>query len=113
MFVRKKKNRSGSISVAVVSKQSGRYREIHVVGVGSDPLTIEKYRREGLLWIKQHSGLPDMFLQYEKEKFERESAEYFFGNIENILLNGTLLILNQVFKLIGKKQLQIYHWSRD
>jgi len=99
----RKKNRSGSISVAVVSKQSGRYREVHVIGVSSDPHTIDKYYQEGLIWIKQHTdaGMQDIFLQQEKEKFERESADYFFANIENVLLNGTLPVLDQVFKLIG------------
>lgn len=101
MFIREKKNRSGSVSVVVVSKQSGRYEEVHVVGVSSDASLIANFRKEGLLWIKQHSGMSDMFLQYANEKFERESAAYFFNSIENILLNGTLLILNRVFKLIG------------
>ena len=101
MFVREKKNRSGSVSVVVVSKQSGRYRELHVAGVSSDSATIAMYRQQALLWIKQKSGMPDMFIQYANEQFERDSIVYFFNHIENILLNGTQLILNQVFKLIG------------
>lgn len=101
MFIREKKNRSGSVSVVAVSKQSGRYNGVHVAGVSSDPSGIKELRQEGLLWIRQQSGMKDMFLLYENEKFERESATYFFNSIENILLNGTLLILNRVFKLIG------------
>jgi transposase len=42
-----------------------------------------------------------MFDQYEKEKFERDTTDYFFNNIENVLLNGRQLILNRVFKLTG------------
>ena len=42
-----------------------------------------------------------MFDQYAKEKFDRDNADYFLNNIENVLLNGTQLILNQVFRLIG------------
>jgi len=101
VFVRKKKNRSGSISIAVVSKQSGRYKEIHVVGIGTDPASIEKLYQQGLLWIEQHTGMSDMFTQYAKEQFEMDSVNYFFNTIESILFNGTQLILNQVFKLIG------------
>ena len=33
MFIRRKHNRSGSISVVVVDKSGGRFREIHRVGV--------------------------------------------------------------------------------
>ena len=101
MFVREKKNRSGSISVVVVSKQSGRYREVHTLGVSSDSATIKRLRQQGLLWIKEKAGSPDIFARYEEERFEQESLDYFFNHIDNILLNGVLLILNQVFKLIG------------
>jgi len=99
MHVRKKRNRSGSISVVVVSKQSGRYKEVHVVGTSKDSATIELFCQQGLLWINRRNALPDVFDQYEKMKFERDNAEYFFNHIENVLLNGTGLILNRVFGL--------------
>jgi transposase len=101
MFVRKKRNRSGSISVVVVSKQSRRYKEIYTIGTSTDPTTIEKYYKEGILWIQEKSGVSDMFIQKELEKYAQESINYFFNAIEHILLNGNQLILNQVFKLIG------------
>jgi transposase len=101
VFIREKRHRSGSISVVVVSKQSGRYREVHVVGVSSDPATLAKFHKQGQLWIKQKTGLPDLFDNYTTEQLEQEQVEYFFNHIENILINGTLLILNQVFNLIG------------
>jgi hypothetical protein len=101
VFVRKKKNRSGSVSVVIVSKQSGRYKEIHSVGVSSVPSTIDQLYQEGLLWIEESAGMSNIFAQCANEQFERDSVDYFFNNIENILHNGTQLILNQVFKLIG------------
>lgn len=42
MFVRKKQNQSGSTSVQVVSKESGRYRVFKSVGSSKDPDEIEK-----------------------------------------------------------------------
>jgi transposase len=42
-----------------------------------------------------------MFDQYSEEEFEQEAIDYFFDHIENVLLNGTQIILNQVFKIIG------------
>jgi transposase len=101
VFIREKRNRSGSISVVVVSKQLGRYREVHVVGVSSDPATIIRFHQQGLLWIKQKTGLPDLFDSYTEEQLEQERIDSFFSHIENILINGPQLILNQVFKLIG------------
>ena len=104
--VRKKRHRSGNISVVVVSKQSGRYKEVHVVGTSSIPATIDELYQQGVLWISQRTGLPDIFEQHEKEKSDRDNADYFLDNIENILLNGTALILNQVFRLTGFDEIQ-------
>ena len=101
MFVRKKNNKSGTVSVVIVSKQSGAYREIHRVGTSSKEPELAKLVEEGKDWIRRQNTIPDMFDQYDREKFERDSVEYFFNRIENILLNGTQLILNRVFSLTG------------
>jgi hypothetical protein len=101
MFVCKKKNRSGSVSVVVVSKSGGKYREVQKIGVSSAIDEIEHLYRQGLRWIGEQSGMLDIFEQYSQEKFEREAVDYFFDTIENILLNGTQLLLNRVFKSIG------------
>lgn len=34
MFVRRKKNRSGTTSVVVVDKHGGKFKELHTVGIG-------------------------------------------------------------------------------
>jgi hypothetical protein len=33
MFVRKKKNKSGSFSIIIVDKSGGKYKELHTIGV--------------------------------------------------------------------------------
>ena len=40
MFVRKKKNRSGTISVVVVDKSRGKFREVKKFGVGSTEVAL-------------------------------------------------------------------------
>lgn len=50
MYIRKKKNRSGTTSVVVFDKRNG-YRELHTVGVSSDPVEIER------LCLKGRNGL--------------------------------------------------------
>jgi transposase len=101
MFIRKKKNRSGTISVVVVSKQSGSYKELQSIGTSSDESEIARLVQQGNDWIEQQKGIPNMFDQYEREQAERATVEYFLNNITNILLNGPQLILNQVYRLIG------------
>ena len=101
MYVRKKNNRSGTVSVVVVSKQLGSYKEIRIVGTSSKESEIEEFVRRGKDWIRQQNPLPDMFDQYDREKAARETVEYFLDHVENILLNGPRLILNRVYGLIG------------
>ena len=47
MFVRRKKNRSGSTSVVVADKSSGVFRELKVVGVGTTDEEIRALVKEG------------------------------------------------------------------
>ena len=101
MYVRKKRNRSGTTSVVVVDKSSGRFRELKTIGVSSDEQEIEKFFRDGKRWISIQSGERDMFAEADREREQKQVTEHLLNNIENILLNGTQLILNQVFKLIG------------
>ena len=42
MFVRKVRNRSGSISVQIISKDHGKYRVVETIGTSKDPDEAEK-----------------------------------------------------------------------
>jgi transposase len=101
MFIRKKKNRSGSTSVVVVDKSRGRFQEVRTIGVSSDAKAISELCSEGKKWIANKTGGRDMFVHLEQQREEKQVIDYLLSNIENILLNGTQLILNQVFRLIG------------
>jgi len=101
MFIRKKKNPSGVISIQVIDKSSGKYKVFKTIGSSSDEKIITELYEQGKKWISENYGTRDMFtLQSQKEE-ERQVTEYLLSNIENILLNGTQLILNQVFNAIG------------
>jgi len=56
MYIRKKLNRSGSISIVVVDKSSGRYRELKTIGVSSDEKEIATFYQQGKNWISVQSG---------------------------------------------------------
>jgi transposase len=101
MFVRKKKNRSGTISIVVIDKSGGRFRELKTIGVSSDANEITSLYQQGKKWIAAHCGNRDMFSEVEQQREEQQVTEYLLNNVENILLNGTQLILNEVFGLVG------------
>ena len=101
MYVRKKKNRSGTTSVVIVDKSSGKIRYLETIGVSSDEKTLSELYVQGKKWIAVRSGVRDMFLLDKQQREEKQVTNYLLDNIENILLNGAQLILNSVFKLIG------------
>ena len=105
MFVRKKKNRSGATSMVVVEKSNGVYHEIRTIGTSKDDSEVESFVRHGKKRIEGESGTRDIFEVFAKENEEKQVTEYLFSNIESVLLNGTQLILNQVFRIIGFESL--------
>ena len=101
MFVRKKRNPSGVISVQIIDKSRGKYRVLKTIGSSSDVSEVTCLYQRGKMWIAVYCGDRDMFAEVQKAEEAKQVTEYLLNNIENILLNGTQLILNQVFKLIG------------
>jgi transposase len=101
MFVRKKKNKSGSTSIVVVDKSGGQFKELKTLGVSSDENKILELWQQGKKWIQDNYAEPDMFAVYAAQQEEKQAIEQFLSKVENILLNGTKLILDRVFGQIG------------
>ena len=104
MFVRRKKNRSGSTSVVVIDKSTGHFREMKTIGVSFDSKEIEQMCQMGREWIHSFNGQLDMFTSSEKEEGvnnEKSVTSQVLDNIENVLINGTQLILDNVYARIG------------
>jgi transposase len=105
MFVRKKKNPSGLISVQVIDKSNGKYRVLKTVGSSMDREVVDDLFKQGKRWIFAHLGEQDIFEQAAKEADEKQVVDFLLARVENILLNGTQLILDKVFNSIGFNQL--------
>lgn len=65
MFVRKKVNRSGAISVQVILKRNGRSVLIKTIGSSNKEDEINRLFEEGKLYIRQYGG--QQTLQFEDE----------------------------------------------
>jgi len=61
MYVRKKPNRSGSTSIVIVDKNTGKVRYLKTIGVSSDEKAIQALYLKGKQWIAAHCGNRDMF----------------------------------------------------
>ncbi|KAA6331101.1 hypothetical protein EZS27_020254, partial [termite gut metagenome] len=57
--------------------------------------------QQGKKWLADYLGNRDIFTEHTREQEEKQVTEALLSHIENSLLNGTQLILNQVFKLVG------------
>ena len=96
MFVRKKKNKSGVISVQVIDKSHSKYKVLKTIGSSSDILEVEQLYQEGNNWIKSHTG------QFEFDfTNEREQTSQFLDNIDQISVSGSDLLLGKLFDDIG------------
>ena len=100
MYVRKKHNRSGSTSVVVVSKASGKYKEIKSFGSSTSEEEIHSLCDKAAAWIRSFGGQQELDFDDRKGK-EVEETERFLSNIDNVLINGTQLLLDQVYDSIG------------
>ena len=100
MYVRKKTNRSGSISVVVVDKSSGSYREIKSFGIADSEDVAEKLCIQARLWIHAYGGQQEFDFENTKGR-ELEETERVIGNMDTVLINGTQLLLNQIYDNIG------------
>ena len=111
MFVKKKKNRSGTTSVVVAEKKKGVYNELVTIGISKDPSEIDNLVNAGQEWILKEESrrYPQVDLWgEEREACEREREEVFrvLSRVENILLNGCDLILDRTFDRIGFNRIE-------
>jgi len=98
MFVRKKPNKSGVISIQIIDKSSGRYRLIKTVGSSADAAIINS------LFIQAKQMIPGLKGQREfnfEIANEQGLMDLFFNGIEEIQLAGPELVLGKLFDAIG------------
>ncbi len=101
MFVRRNKNRSGSVSIQIVSKTGGRYRVIKTVGSSNKSDEIEQLWHQALHEIKLLQGQIGLFVS------EQDAAvSAFLGSLSNaqVSVAGPELVLGVIFDKIGFRQ---------
>lgn len=99
MFVRKKHNQSGAISVQVIDKSNG-FRVVRTMGCSSHPEEIEKLVQQGQAWIHQQDKQIPLFIPDQKE---RGVVAAFVSQLSNNQIHtvGPELIFGTLFDRIG------------
>jgi transposase len=99
MFVRKKINNSGTISVQIVDKSSGKYRVVKSLGASKNPDRID------YLWRQAHVILPDLIGQTTLDFYtdNDKRINQYMSNTESFKVRviGPELILGKLFDRIG------------
>ena len=101
MFVRKKHNASGVISIQIIKKENRKSVLVKTIGSSSKPEEIELLFEKGKRWIKDYKGELDLFDERSSELTQESAVDYLVSNIENILINGTQLLVEKVYNSIG------------
>ena len=89
MFVKKKRNRSGSTTVVVVEKEKGASRYLKTIGTSSDSAEIAEYVRQGEAYIASCRAAlnPELDFDGAVERAEAEklkATEDVLSRIENV-----------------------------
>jgi len=102
VFIRKKKNKSGSISIQIIDKSSGKFKILKIIGCAND----EHEQKE--LLQRAYELLPSLnrqnrieFTYTEDELFLKQLQQ----GIKKIFVVGPELILGKIFEEIGYHQI--------
>ena len=99
MFVRRKPNKTGTVSVQIISKQSGKYRMMRSFGVGrteQELVRLEEHARQFV--IQQQGFVGELFADEDDVRLED-----FLSTINNseIQVIGPELIFGKLYDKIG------------
>jgi transposase len=98
MFVRKKKNKSGSISVQIITKSKGKYKVVKSLGSSIDLSVIFGLELKAKQEIQRMESNPSLFV------FEKDTLiESFLSEVQNAQIRtiGPELVFGKVFDFIG------------
>jgi transposase len=99
MFIRKKQNKSGSVSVQVINKSRG-YRVLKTIGSTRDPEEIERLVELGKVFITRQNNQYNLFPQ---EEHDNAVVLDFVRTLQNASIRtiGPELIFGRIFDEIG------------
>ena len=98
MFIRKKKNSSGSITVLIIEKRNRKNIILKNIGTSTDAVEIDYLYSKALKETERLNQSPQ--LPFDKDK-ELEYADSFTNCIDSFYLIGPELLLGKLFDDIG------------
>lgn len=100
MFVRKKRNKSGVISIQVIDKSTGKYKLIKTIGSSDNSNEVDRLYQKGLDYVKHFQG--QQTINFSGQDFKETVKQ----SIRNIAIEGINLLLGRLYTDIGFEQIK-------
>lgn len=103
MFIRLKKNASGTSSVQVIHKEGRNNKVLKIFGTSAVDKVLERLKREARLWIDEQKG--ESLFEYEEVELIKNASDYdaIFKQLgqKDLILAGPELVYGRLFDKIG------------
>ena len=103
MFLRKKPNESGSVSVQIISKHRGKYKVAQTVGSSSNEQELQKLWLLGKQEIERLSGQSQLFVSENDWQVEQVFSTLQNSSIKTV---GPEIIFGKIYDHIGFNVIQ-------
>ena len=100
MFIRKRKNRSGSTSIVVISKRHGQFVEVKNFGTAESEEDVGRLYVQAQKWLMTNGGQQSIDFDDLRGR-EFEETKRVIDNMDAAIINGTQLLLTQIYDGIG------------
>lgn len=98
MYWRKKKNKSGVISIQVIEKSSGKYKLIKTIGSSDNQAEIDRLSAQAQEFINSYGGQQQLnFVLGDDQRY----FDSIYENIQQVQLLGPEMVLGKLFDQIG------------
>ena len=98
MYIREVKNRSGSVSIQIISKVFGRYRVVKTIGCGTQRHEINRLKTLARQEIERLEAQPKLFASGDDELIEGVISSLYNSSISTV---GPELVFGRIYDHIG------------
>lgn len=105
MFIRKYKNRSGSVSVQIIAKEKGKYQVLETLGTAKNPEEIETLFLKAQIHLRQKQFPNQPSLMVYPDELMMQNLMENLGN-SNIHTIGPELVFGKLFDKIGFSEIK-------
>jgi len=90
MFIREKRNKSGSISVQVLQKTDRKNELLKTIGCSSDPDEVILLKQKARLWISKQSGMQELDFTSGRSEADKANRERGLAKLEKKIQSDRL-----------------------